>query len=277
MTKKNVLKKNKNILFKLIFLFLILLFIFSIYNIINWIIDNGKTNQQIKKITQKIEITETKDNENTNIIEPEKQEPLNSPYWSYIKMPLINVDFSELKEINSETIGWINFPGTNINYPFVQAKDNNYYLSHSFDKSINKAGWIFLDYRNNLDNLDKNIIIYGHSRVNNTMFGSLRNTLKESWFNNIDNHIIRLSTEKENTIWQIFSVYTIPETNDYIITNFNDENEFNKFINLISSRSIYKFTSNITSNDNILTLSTCYKTNERIVVHAKLIKKEARD
>ena len=55
-------------------------------------------------------------------------------------MNLINVDFNELKKINSNTKGWIQVNGTNINYPFVQAKDNKFYLTHSFDKSYNSAG-----------------------------------------------------------------------------------------------------------------------------------------
>ena len=68
-----------------------------------------------------------------------------------------------LKE-NQETVSWITVNGTNINYPVVQHSDNEYYLNHSFDGSENSAGWIFLDYRNNIENTEKNTIIYGHSR-----------------------------------------------------------------------------------------------------------------
>ena len=77
-------------------------------------------------------------------------------------------------------------------------------------------------------------------------------------------------------MWQIFSVYTIPETNDYIQTEFINNEDFIEFINLLSGRSKYQFNTSVSEEDHILTLSTCYKTNERIVVHAKLIKKEAR-
>ena len=276
MKKRLKLKKEGRIFFGIIFLFSSFLFIYSLSNIFNWFKDNKKTDNQVKEIIEKVEVTEIKDNDNTEIIIQEKEEPINSPYWNYIKTPLINVDFNELKEINSETVGWINLPGTNINYPFVQTKDNDYYLNHSFDKTNNKAGWIFLDYRNTLFNLNKNTILYGHSRINNTMFGSLKNTLKDSWFQNSDNHIIRLSTETENSMWQIFSVYTIPTTNDYIATDFNNTDEFNNFVNMIILRSVHNFNTNVASTDYILTLSTCYKTDERVVVHAKLIKKEAR-
>ena len=43
-------------------------------------------------------------------------------------MNLINVDFNKLKNINDQTKGWIQVNGTNINYPFVQADNNEYYL-----------------------------------------------------------------------------------------------------------------------------------------------------
>ncbi len=276
MKKRLKLKKEGRIFFGIIFIISFILFIYSFINIYKWHHDNKHTDNQVEIIINKVKIQEVKDNNNTEIINSKTKEPENSPYWTYIKMPLINVNFDELRKVNNETIGWINVAGTNVNYPFVQTKDNDYYLNHSFDKTKNKAGWIFLDYRNSIINLNKNTIIYGHSRVNNTMFGSLKNTLNNNWFKNKDNHIIKLSTDVENSLWQIFSIYTIPTTNDYIKTDFNNENDFLNFINTITKRSIYKFNSTITEYDNIITLSTCHKTNERLVIHAKLIKKEAK-
>ena len=84
--------------------------------------------------------------------------------------------------MNSDVVGWIQVAGTNINYPIVQSNDNDFYLNHSFDKSINGAGWVFMDYRNNPSSFDKNTIIYAHSRVDGSMFHTLRNVVKESWF-----------------------------------------------------------------------------------------------
>jgi sortase B len=108
------------------------------------------------------------------------------------------------------------------------------------------------------------------------MFGTLKNVLTKDWYNNSDNHVIKLSTEKENTLWQIFSVYSIKTESYYITTDFENDEEFQTFIDTVSKRSKYKFGANVTVNDTILTLSTCHKTDEKIVVHAKLIKKETR-
>ena len=196
------------------------------------------------------------------------------PIWDYIKMNLIDVEFSDLYELNHDVKGWIQVNGTNINYPFVQTTDNKYYLTHSFDKTYNSAGWVFLDYRNNLDDLDKNTIIYAHGRLDSTMFGSLKNILKSGWLNDTNNYVIKLSTQKHNTLWQVFSVYHIPTTNDYIKVNFNYNEEFNEWASMLLNRSAYNFNTTVNENDNVLTLSTCYNNNEKVVLHAKLIKIE---
>ena len=247
--------------------------VYSIYNIIVWKLDSNKTNNQIEEIQEEIPIIEIEDNDNTEIIEQEEEIPKSNPYWDYIGMNMIDVNFSELKNINNDVRGWIKLNGTNINYPFVQASDNKYYLTHSLDKSYNSAGWLFLDYRNNINN-NKNTIIYAHGRTDKTMFGSLRNVLTNNWLKDTNNYVIKISTETENSLWQIFSTYHLPTTSDYLQTNFNNDNEFQDFINMINSRSSYNFNTNVTSTDNILTLSTCYNNSDKMVVHAKLIKKE---
>ena len=265
----------KNILILIISLILLITLIISIVNIVKWWIDSNNTNNQIEEIQNIVNVVEITDNDNTEIIEQENI-PKNNPYWDYIKMNLINVDFNELKSINNQTVGWIQVNGTNINYPFVQTTDNNYYLTHSFNKSYNSAGWVFLDYRNNLQTLNKNTIIYAHGRTDKTMFGTLKNILTNDWINNTDNYVIKLSTEYENTLWQVFSAYHIPTTNDYLKINFNNNENFIEFTNMLINRSQFDFNTTINENDHILTLSTCYNSSEKMVIHAKLIKKETR-
>ena len=270
-TKKKTKKKNIWILVILFSIFLAII-VFCLIKIFVWSKDNKDTSKVINDITNAVNVTLRDDDNNTELVNDTNEEET-SDYWYYIKFPLIDVDITELKEKNSDTVGWINVNNTNINYPFVQGKDNSYYLSHSFDKKYNEAGWVFLDYRNSKDLNNKNTILYAHSRLDKTMFGSLSKVLKFSWYNNKDNHIIRLSTETENTLWQIFSVYKIPEESYYITTNFNSNEEYTKFLNTIKQRSIHNFNTNLDINDKILTLSTCYSDTERTVVHAKLIKR----
>lgn len=267
--------KWKNILLLIFIIMCIITIIISIVNITKWFLDSKDTNNQINNLKEDIKIKTKEDNKNTKIINSDNIS-INDPYWSYIKMNLIDVNFQDLKEKNSDTIGWIKVNGTNINYPFVQTKDNEFYLTHSFDKSYNKAGWVFLDYRNNNNNLDKNTIIYAHGRLNKTMFGSLKNVLSNKWLNNKDNFVVKLSTENQNTLWQVFSVYKIPTTSDYLQIDFSDNQEFLSFSNKLIERSTFNFNTSINENDKILTLSTCYNNSDKVVLHAKLIKIETK-
>lgn len=267
--------KWKNIIFILIVIIFIITLTISVLNIVKWKIDSNKTNDEITNIQKNVAVKEVQDTENTEIIEQSEKIPEGNPYWDYVNMNMINVNFSDLKKINPEVVGWLKVNGTNINYPFVQSSDNKYYLTHSFNKYYNAAGWVFLDYRNNSTN-NKNTIIYAHGRTDKTMFGTLRKVLNNGWLNNTNNYVIKISTEKENSLWQVFSVYHIPTTSDYLQTDFNDDTTYQKFLDMIKNRSNYNFNTNITSNDNILTLSTCYNNSDKMVVHAKLIKKEVK-
>lgn len=276
MKRKRLKFKEKNLLVLILILICIILLIVSSFNIINWVIDSNKIKKETNEIKNLVEVKETIDNDNVEIIKQEEKINEENPYWDYIKMNLINVDFRKLKEINNDTKGWIKVNGTNINYPFVQSSNNSFYLTHSYDKSYNKAGWVFIDYRNNINELSKNTILYAHGRTDNTMFGSLRNILKSKWFNDTNNYVVKLSTEKENTLWQVFSVYRIPTNNDYIQVNFNSNDEFENWVNILINRSNHNFNTSVSKNDKILTLSTCYNDSDKVVLHAKLIKKEVR-
>lgn len=181
--------------------------------------------------------------------------------------------FSTLQEINKDTVGWLTVNNTRIDYPVVQAKDNDYYLRRDYYQNKNRHGWIFMDYRNNPDELNENTIIYGHNLANQTMFGTLRYALNSYWYKKSANQIITFNTPNENMKFQIFSIYTIPTTNDYLDITFPTTDAYQTYIDLVKSRSIYDFNIEVTTDDKILTLSTCANGNDkRLVIHAKLIK-----
>ena len=73
------------------------------------------------------------------------------------------------------------------------------------------------------------------------MFGTLRKVLNNGWLNNTDNFVIKISTETENSLWQIFSVYHIPTTSDYLKTDFDDDTEYKNFLDMIKNRSSHNF------------------------------------
>lgn len=243
-------KKHNNQLFVLIlFILFFSIMIVSGIKILKWIKENIDTNDIMVEINDSISIDE-------NIKNIDKY----------------NVDFKKLKQTNSDTIAWLKIKGTNIEYPVVKTTNNDYYLTHSYDKSYNSAGWVFMDNKNKFDGTDSNLVIYAHNRRDGSLFGTLKNILTEDWQKNKENFIIPFITENEKSEFQVFSVYKIESENYYITTNFETDSEFKQFIDTIKARSEYDFRIDVTTKDDILTLSTCADNNKyRVVLHAKRI------
>lgn len=234
----------------------IIVIIYSIYNIILWIIENSKGNKALSEIKEETTITY----EDVSIDDKIIQKP------SY--------DFTNLLNKNSDTIGWINVKNTNIDYPVVKHTDNSYYLTHSFDKSENSAGWIFADFQNKCDNSDYNTVIYGHNRKDKSMFGSLKNVLKSDWYSNEDNLYINFSTLNESHVYKIFSTIICNEANvgEYTKIDFASDSDFLNYINNLKTTSSYNFNTNLDNATNIITLYTCYGlNNQRLLVYAVLV------
>ena len=242
------------------------------YILIGWYIDHRSIKREITELAEVTEVVEIEEGEPVN---PPKDDKDND-YWNFMKLSLLNVDIEALKKQNPDTVGFINVAGTNINYPVVQTGDNDYYLHHSFKKNRNDAGWVFMDHRNNSGLTDQNTVIYGHSRLDSTMFSTLKNTLGTSWVNNKENYVVRYVTENETMLFQVFSVYTVPAESYYIQTAFGSAAQYSGWLNEMIGRSKHNFNTVVDESDQILTLSTCYDDNDvRVVMQAKLIKKNA--
>ena len=241
--KKKKFLKILIILFRVI---CVIAIIFSSFKIIKWLKENGANKQIQKKLLSEIQY----DSENN----------------------FLNIDFSKIKSINPDTVAWIQVNGTDISYSVVQGKDNDFYLTHSFDNSYNSAGWIFADYRNKFDGTDNHIIIYGHNRRNGTMFSSLKNVITEKWYKNEDNLIVNLYTPNELKKYKVFSVHQISENSTDLKLTFNNDEQYTNYLNELKNASIYNFNEEVSKNDKILTLYTCADNNSyRILLHAKLI------
>ncbi|MBO4815993.1 MAG: class B sortase [Clostridia bacterium] len=242
-TKSSIIKRT--VFIRFIQLILIICMMWSLIYIIKWLKENRKSNQIKSNIDKSVTMDE------------------NNKY---------TVDFDALINLNKDVVAWLKVNNTNIEYPVVQADNNDYYLYHSFDRTENGAGWIFLDYRNKIEGKDKNIVIYGHNRKDGSMFGTLNKVLQKEWYQNKDNQTIKLITKNGEMNYQIFSVYQIENEEYYIKTSFNNNLEFKDFLEKIKSRSIYNFETETDENSQILTLSTCGASNKyRVVVHAKKI------
>ena len=138
----------------------------------------------------------SQDNDNNTIID-------NSGTSYYV-----DVDFANLIATNSDTVGYIIIKNTNISYPIVQTDNNSYYLDHDFNHNYSQKGAIYADYRNDFKSLSLNTIIYGHHRLDNTMFGPLDKLFDENYYKNNTNQILLITRNKTYT-FNIFSVYEL--------------------------------------------------------------------
>lgn len=252
---KRYKNSEKRIKMKFISLRILLILVFAtcVYYFCNWYNDNKKNSELFNSLSEYI-TTEPQSDKNQDTTK---------------------IDFEGLKAINNQVYAWIKVPGTNINYPAVHYTNNDYYLNHSFDNSANSAGCIFVDYSNKCNGKDRNLILYGHNMRNGNMFGTLKNTLKEEWYSNKDNHIIELYTENGLEQYEVFSCYEIKAETYYLTKVFASNDKFENFVETLKNRSVYNFNVDISGTDSILTLSTCSNNNAyRTVLHAKKIVKE---
>ncbi|MGG7058998.1 class B sortase [Clostridium tertium] len=186
----------------------------------------------------------------------------------------INIDFDSLKDINKDIVGWIYFENIDINYPIVKGVDNSYYLNHTFQNNFNSSGSIFMDYRNDSEFKDLNTVIYGHNMRNGAMFGNLMNLKDEGIYKENLNFWVLTNGSKYKC--EIFSVYIDESTSESYNLVFKNKEEYSKYLNMIIERSIYNTGIKPTTDDLVVTLSTCATAegSTRFIVHAKVEKIE---
>lgn len=187
----------------------------------------------------------------------------------------IRPQFNDLLSVNKNIVGWISADGTKLNNPILQAENNDFYLDHNFKDRESRAGSVFMDYRNNVQDINQNTILYGHAMKNSTMFGSLKNYLNQQYAN--EHPVIYLDTLYEGYDVDVFAAYETTIDFYYIETEFTSDDTFLKFIDEIQTRSAIEMNVEIGPTDKILTLSTCKDSvmsdDHRFVVQGKLVKR----
>lgn len=270
-------KEKKINIYILIFRIVSLLIIaFCLYLLYNWNIENNANSDIASNLSLSsksdgtISLNDLRDAELKS--SDENQSLISKNNESNNQIKTLQTDFDKLLNSNSDTVAWIRIENANIDYPIVQAQDNNYYLNQNFYKKHNSAGWIFADYRNKFDTLDKNTIIYGHNRRNGTMFSNLKKYLDSNYSSKEENKFFNFNTVNKNYIAEIFSVY---KSNSNVLSfsnTFESHDAFDSYLNSYKDKSLYDFKTEVSASNKILTLCTCDNNNlYRIVIHAKLI------
>ena len=175
---------------------------------------------------------------------------------------------SELISMNSECFGWISIAGTNINYPVMHTPSNpQKYLNKNFYGEYSYSGTPFLDARCSSDNT--NLIIYGPHMNNGTMFADLCNYTEYSYFS--EHPTVVLETKDGAFAYSVFSAMKVKSDDDwYRFTTVGTEKSYNSRIEYAKEKSIYDTGITPVYGQQILTLSTCYGSNQndRILVLA---------
>lgn len=122
------------------------------------------TSASVTETTAEETVTETTERREPSAAEPEL------PAW---KLTELREKAGELSEKLSDFVGWLYMADSAIDYPVMQGRDNQYYLSHAPDGSYLKRGSIFMDYRCARDLHDPANILFGHNMISG-MFGDIR-------------------------------------------------------------------------------------------------------
>lgn len=200
----------------------------------------------------------------------------------------------KLLDLNSEIAGFITIPTVGgepiVDLPVVQTVDNSKYLNLNFKGEETRAGALFLDSRNHFDSvkngklIDKNsdnLVIYGHNMADDSMFGCLKYYHRNE--NYYDNHaVIYLSSNYEQYAYKIFAFFIVDANDEsetkydcWNILNFNDEEEYYKFVNEAKRRTIRNTDVDVKYGDPLLTLSTCNTLlgdNGRLIIMARRVR-----
>ncbi len=186
--------------------------------------------------------------------------------------PEMEVDFKALREKNPDTVGWLYVGSCGISYPIVQGEDNDYYMNHTFEGTVNSSGAIIMDYRDDKYLKDWNTFIYGHNMKNGSMFGSLKKLLKDETLYDTDPYIY-VYLPGYIYRYKIFSYYKDkPDSKMYWTADTLQE--YRQYIRDALSLSVRDLGVETSEENNMVTLVTCSGSGAgkmRFFVHGEFI------
>lgn len=164
--------------------------------------------------------------------------------------------------VNNDVVGWLYIPGTNVNTPIVQSKDNNYYLRYNFYGTNTKYGTAYIDYRCKKNTLSTNTVIYGHNMPSGTHFYDVHRYEDIEWYK--QHPTITYTTLSGTYTFLVYTAFystgSIKNNGgyffNYIYPNMGPVSMAG-YIEQIKQRAIYTTGIDLKSSDRIITLSTC--------------------
>ncbi len=133
-----------------------------------------------------------------------------------------SIDTIELHSTVPDAIGWIQIPGTSIDYPLLQGRDNSFYLTHDFYGKNNLIGAVFIDYLNDSQLQDPITLVYGHNVMHGGIFSELHSYEDPTYL--LKHRHVMIHVERDRYVYEIVALYKIATTdfNDFIQDHYDE-------------------------------------------------------
>ncbi|MBQ4104873.1 MAG: class B sortase [Clostridia bacterium] len=190
------------------------------------------------------------------------------------------INFDELTALNPDLYAWIRIPGTVIDYPVAQSsnEDDNYYLHHNYLGNYEFAGTIYSQRHNTKYFVEQVTVLYGHNMRNGSMFAGLHNYYDKEFFD--ENELIYIYIDGHILTYRIFAAYDYDDRHLLNSFDFSDKEVYSNYLkdclNPRSANALVREGVELTTDDRIITLSTCtnYNSSLRFLVQGVLINDE---
>ncbi len=246
-------KKRSRIISRIILVISACVFIFAAYNLISILLEYKKGNDIYNGIENDV-----LDDTPVNITIGDDDQDVTIPF---------TYNHQALLDINPDGLGFLYIPSTDTRLPIAQTTDNDFYLTHTFDRTYNKNGCLFVDYRIT-DKLNANhVIIYGHNMNSGAMFGSLSKYKSSGFYNTSGNDVFYIYTEDVIREYRIFTTYISDPISDTYTFNFVSLDGLRSYANRMKAQSMYDTGVNVDDTTQVVTFSTCtYDGKQRFII-----------
>jgi len=263
---------TRKLLARIIIILALAMFGFALFQLYGILSQYNKAGQEYDGLTEMVSISkETTSGDDSDLNETGKEE---TDLLADAGIPALDVDYTRLKEINSDYLFWLYIPELEISYPVVKSADNEDYLHKTFEGERNSSGCIFLSCHGNEDLSDFNTFLYGHNMKNGSMFGSLKKYTKDEQLYD-KAPCFFLYSDKASYKYRIYSYYiTAPKSETF--AGIADTEAYSKYIDRALRNSLRNCNVEIDRSQPTVTLSTCSGSGankKRLVFHGILEEK----
>ena len=165
-------------------------------------------------------------------------------------------DVNGLVKKNKDCIGYVEIPGTTINYPVMQTKDNpDFYLNHDFNRNYSFYGTPYLSAYCDVKKSDS-LIIYGHNLNGGKMFGALEQYKDKDFFDKHRKIYFTTNRRRKHEVFAVISV-NIKEFEYWKFVMARDEKDYGKFVEKVLEHSLWNTGKKPKYGKQMLMLSTC--------------------